>query len=142
MKCFVADSPFDPALISYRAPGFGGPSKKPLIEYSITIGDGEFTPTFKDRYEEFLGYCIDDDKFASESDVPELKELGYPSFEIVFKRHRPLLAYLMRSYLDSYVFEMIFDDTRESGWQFLINNIENVEALPDGFKMSGKGFFV
>lgn len=140
MKCIVDGSSFDAAQIIYRDQGYGSAPGVPLLKYALSFDDEELLRSFGRSFEEFVAQCKLDDQSSSYSDVPELKELGYPSLSQMLAAHREVLAGLLKDYLYFQLLDALLSGNQRSTWRFAINEITEVLDECGGYELCGHGY--
>lgn len=86
--------------------------------------------------------CKEDDGVAGESDIPELKHLGYLSLPEMLGRHRAALAGLIKDYLYFQLLNALLGSNQRSAWRFAINEIAEVSDEGAGYLLRGSGYFI
>lgn len=142
MKCTVGDSPFDPRELIYRDQGYGSNPGRPLAEYTISVANEELLGVFAKPFDEFVALCKEEDKAVAESDIPVLKQLGYPSLGEMLGAHRTTLASLVKDYLYFQLLDALLGANRRSTWRFAINEITEVSDEGAGYLLKGVGYFI
>ncbi|GLQ92778.1 hypothetical protein [Dyella acidisoli] len=142
MRCDVDNEQFDPGHLIYRDQGYGADPERPLSQFSLVVTDDELLSTFLEPFSVFMSQCKEDDESFSESDIPELKTLGYPSLEGMLSSHRRLLAGLLKDFLYFQLLDALIGKNPRSGWRFAINEIAEVSDEEMGYLLQGKGYFI
>jgi hypothetical protein len=140
MKCIVDGSSFEAAQVIYRDQGYGSDPSVPLLKYVLTFDDDELLRTFGRSFQEFVAQCKQDDQSSSDSDVPELKELGYPTLSQMLAAHREMLARLLKDYLYFQLLDVLLSGNQRSAWRFAINEIIEVLDEGGGYALCGLGY--
>ncbi|WP_265533887.1 hypothetical protein [Pseudomonas saponiphila] len=105
MKFTSAGQLIDPRTVGYRSLGFGEALSIPASPYELRINHSDLPPSFLDVADTFNTECRTDDLAQGSVDIPELAELGYPSFRALLQEHPDLAARLIQDYL---YFELFF----------------------------------
>lgn len=140
MKCIVDGYSFEVGQVIYRDQGFGSDPGIPVLKYVLSFDDNELLRAFNRPFEEFVSQCKLDDQNSSDSDVPELKALGYPSLAQMLAAHREVFAGLLKDYLYFQLLDAMLSGNQRSAWQFAINEITEVLVQIDGFALCGRGY--
>lgn len=140
MRCIVDGSPFEATQVIYRDQGYSSAPHVPLLKYVLSFDDDELLPGFSKSFEEFVTQCKLDDQSSSDSDVPELKELGYPSLSQMLATHRGVFSGLLKDYLYFQLLDALLSGNQRPTWRFAINEIIEVMDKGDGYALCGRGY--
>lgn len=140
MKCIVDGSSLEATQVIYRDQGYGSDPGVPLLKYVLSFDDDELLRVFSKSFEEFVAQCKLDDLSSSDSDVPELKQLGYPSLSEMLAAHRGVFAGLLKDYLYFQFLEALLSGNQRPAWRFAINEIIEVLDEGDGYALCGRGY--
>lgn len=138
MKFTSADQLIDPKTIGYRSLGFGEALTIPATLYELRIHHSDLPQCFLDCADTFAAECKTDDIDQGFVDIPELAELGYPSFRTLLKDHPDLAARLVQDYL---YFELLFSlFPHSSGLNVVINSITRVSSKEGVMLLTGETY--
>lgn len=142
MKCDIDNIQFNPHRLIYRDQGFGTDPGVTLSPYSLAVTNEELLSAFAGPFDAFISQCRKDDESFSDSDMPDIRLLGYPSLEEMLAGHRSLLAGLIKDYLYFHILDAFFGRNLRSDWLFSINEISEVSVSNEGYILHGKGYFI
>jgi hypothetical protein len=143
MKCSVDGAIFDAAQLIYRDQGYGSDPGVPLSKYELAVEDQEILRRFGPVFEEFVAQCKSDDEGANgDSDIPDLKSLGYPTLAQMLASHRAIFAVLLKDYLYFQFLEALLGGNQRASWRFALNEINKISDKGDGYVLSGDGYFI
>ncbi|MDP9514435.1 hypothetical protein [Pseudomonas protegens] len=138
MKFTSADQLIDPKTIGYRSLGFGEALTIPATPYELRIHHSDLPQRFLECADTFAAECKTDDIDQGFVDIPELAELGYPSFRTLLKDHPDLAARLVQDYL---YFELLFSlFPHSSGLNVVINSITRVSSKEGVLLLTGETY--
>ncbi|MDK1399111.1 MULTISPECIES: hypothetical protein [Pseudomonas] len=138
MKFTSAGQIIDPRTVGYRSLGFGEALTIPATPYELRIHHGDLPQRFLDCADTFAAECKTDDIDQGFVDIPELAELGYPSFRTLLKDHPDLAARLVQDYL---YFELLFSlFPHSSGLKVVINSITRVCSKEGVILLTGQTY--
>lgn len=138
MKFTSADQLIDPKTIGYRSLGFGEALTIPATLYELRIHHSDLPQCFLDCADTFAAECKTDDIDQGFVDIPELAQLGYPSFRALLQGHPDLAARLVQDYL---YFELLFSlFPHSSGLNVVINSITRVCSKDGVMLLTGETY--
>lgn len=138
MKFTSADQLIDPKTIGYRSLGFGEALTIPATPYELRIHHRDLPQCFLDCADTFAAECKTDDIDQGFVDIPELAQLGYPSFKALLQGHPDLAARLVQDYL---YFELLFSlFPHSSGLNVVINSITRVCSKDGVLLLTGETY--
>ncbi|MDD1017884.1 hypothetical protein M5G24_02550 [Pseudomonas sp. TNT2022 ID1048] len=138
MKFTSADQLIDPKTIGYRSLGFGEALTIPATPYELRIHHSDLPQCFLDCADTFAAECKTDDIDQGFVDIPELAQLGYPSFRALLQDHPDLAARLVQDYL---YFELLFSlFPHSSGLNVVINSITRVSSKEGVLLLTGETY--
>lgn len=138
MKFTSAGQLIDPKTIGYRSLGFGEALTIPATLYELRIHHSDLPQCFLDCADTFAAECKTDDIDQGFVDIPELAQLGYPSFRALLQGHPDLAARLVQDYL---YFELLFSlFPHSSGLNVVINSITRVSSKEGVLLLTGETY--
>lgn len=156
MCCEVGGRPLDLVRLGCREMGYGHSSQLPLLPFCLRLPVSELAGLIGAPYDDFLQTCREDDALFAESDLPALRDAGYPGVQAMVEHHRPLLAqllvdYLYRDLLDAIVLRSgaTLARPRRSGDPrgadgrafFTVNALQAAAFADDEVVLQGQGYF-
>ncbi len=126
----------------YRDLGYGTNPGVPVSDYSFRITNSELLNTLNNSFEAFISQCKADDMSFSDSDIPELKNLDYPSLENMLTSNRELLGRLLKDFMYFDILDALFGTNLRPDWRFAINDITDISDEQEGYLLRGKGYFL
>lgn len=139
MIFLVNSNQIDTKNVTYRSLGFGEKLASGGEGFSLEFLIDEVADDLGKKVNSFIEQCRVDDEGRSVVDIPELKELGYPSFENLIVVSPALLGELICDYLYFELFDSIFNGM--SNKSFVVNSIRSVDVLGLKVRITGEGFF-
>jgi hypothetical protein len=139
MKFLVNESPLAPELVTFRELGFGENLSGDGAPYRIELDFDELTDTFQRKANDFIEQCRLDDLRLAEADIPKLRDLGYPPFQMLLKDELVLSSELIQDYLYFELLNCLFT-ARPVDAAFVINDIGSVQVQDGEIVISGSGF--
>lgn len=112
--------------VTYRSLGFGEKSILETKKYEMTINNDEFPEKFINHANSFIAECKIDDSEQGYADIPELKKIGYPTFNEILNDHHNFAASLIKDHLYFELFYFLFPNSREL--KVVINSIEDIKS--------------
>lgn len=138
MKFTSAGQLIDPRTVGYRSLGFGEALSIPASPYELRINHSDLPPSFLDVADTFNAECRTDDLAQGSVDIPELAELGYPSFRALLQEHPDLAARLIEDYLYFELFFFLLPNS--SALKVVINSITSVHSRENVIILTGETF--
>lgn len=143
MDCYVNNCPYDIKQVIYRDLGYGtDPYPLKLVDIKIILSRSELLSRFSEVFLTFIQQCKKDDAFLGAPDIPELKDMNYPSLLEMIEKCPELLTKLMVDYLYFDILEVFFSSNCRNEWQFAINELISIKLIENEFIFSGKGYFL
>lgn len=140
MKCLVDGLPIAIERITYRDLGYGTDPGREVFPFKIVVTKDELIDVFGESFDEFVSECVEDDKILDEPDIPKLKEIGYPSLDIMMSLHSEMLAKLIPQYLYFNVLDCLLKESVGKDWWFAINKLVSVGVDGDIWRFEGVGY--
>lgn len=78
IRCDVAGRPHALAFLGCRDLNYGQRCALPLHPFRLRVPEGALAPLLDAPFNSFIQTCREDDLQYEESDLPELKDAGYP----------------------------------------------------------------
>jgi len=156
ITCEVAGQPFDLRRFGCRDMGYGQRSALPLLPFRLSFPSSMLAGLVGEACDDFLQTCRQDDALLEESDLPALRDAGYPGIAAMLERHRPLLAELLLDYLYRDLLDAVaarcgarLYRPRRSGdpldadgrRHFTVNALEKVQFADGEIVLEGQGYF-
>jgi len=141
MICQISGQPISPTLITYRELGFGQPVELPVQDYQIAYDRTEFINLLKADYKELLEDQKTDDEATADPYPKYLRELGYPTLEVLLD-HPDYLEDMVTWFLWDELLALTFaaKPGGETTWKWVINSIDKVEVRNGTVCITGKVF--
>ena len=156
ISCEVDGQPFDLRRFGCRDMGYGQRSALPLLPFRLCLPASMLAGLIGEAYDDFLQTCREDDALLDESDLPALRDAGYPGLAAMLARHQPLLAELLVDYLYRDLLDAIAAHSgaqayrpRRSGdprnadarRHFTVNALKKAQFASDEIVLEGQGYF-
>ena len=154
--CEVGDQLHPLALLGCREFNYGQHSVLPLQPFRLSVPEAALAGLLDEAFNSFIQTCREDDLQYEESDLPELKEVGYPDITAMLAGHRPLLADML---LDFMIGDLLAAIGRASGYRpprarywgdveaadgrayFTINEVQKVTFADGQAVFEGQGYY-
>lgn len=141
MISYVDGLEFPNGSIIYNDQGFGCDPELPVQKFSVNIPMGYFLENFSNKFNEFIGECEqDDDNIEQKSDIPEVKELGYPLLKEAVEECPKLVSDLICDYLYFDLLEAIYGRNKRECWKFAINSLSSAVVHGQVVELVGSGY--
>lgn len=156
IRCEVDGQPFDPRWLGCRDMGYGQRSELPLRPFRLRLPAGMLESLVGEACDAFVQTCREDDAVLDESDLPALRDAGYPSLATMLARHQPLLAELLVDHLYRDLLDAIAvrsgaelyrprrgGDPRGADGRrhFTVNALRKVHVAEGEIVLEGQGYF-
>ncbi|MGE7955806.1 hypothetical protein ACQKQA_04250 [Pseudomonas sp. NPDC089530] len=125
-------------VVGHREPGFGEKLTIKSQSFEFNIELNELSSDFIDKADSFIEECRTDDLSQGYMDIPELGNLGYPSFVELFRNNKETAASLIQDFLYFNIFEELF--TRKKKYELVINNIYTTKITGNRITINGEVF--
>lgn len=143
MKCEIDNADFNPGNLIYTDQGYGIDPRRPVSRFVLRVADDELLDLFTKPFCEFVEQCREDDDESSESDIPELRDLGYPSLHEMLSSHRTLLTELFTDFLYFQILDALIGKNPRSEWRFAVNEVTGAsDDVGRGYLVWGTGYFL
>lgn len=154
--CEVGGQPHPLALLGCRELNYGQRCALPLHPFRLSVPEAALAGLLDEPFNSFIQTCREDDLQCEESDLPELKEAGYPDITAMLAGHRPLLADML---LDFMICDLLAAIGRASGYRpprarhwgdieaadgrayFTINEVQKVTFADGQALFEGQGYY-
>ena len=154
--CEVGGQPHPLAFLGCREFNYGQHSALPLQPFRLSVPEAALAGLLDEPCNSFIQTCREDDLQYEESDLPELKEAGYPDIAAMLAGHRPLLADML---LDFMIGDLLAAIGRASGYRsprarhwgdveaadgrayFTINEVQKVTFADGHALFEGQGYY-
>ena len=156
IRCEVAGQPHPLAFLGCRGLNYGQHSVLPLHPFRLSVPEAALAPLLDEPFNSFIRTCREDDLQDEESDLPALKEAGYPDITAMLAGHRQLLAEMLYDFMISDLMDAI---GRASGYRsqvprywgdveaadgrayFTINQVETIHFADGQAIFEGQGYY-
>lgn len=156
IRCEVAGQLHPLAYLGCRELNYGQRSELPLHPFRLSVPETALAGLLDEPFNSFIQTCREDDLQYEESDLPELKEAGYPDIAAMLAGHRQLLADML---LDFMIGDLLAAIGRASGYRpprarhwgdveaadgrayFTINEVQKVHFANDQTIFEGQGYY-
>lgn len=156
IRCEVGGQLHPLAFLGCRELNYGQRSALPLHPFRLSVPEAALAGLLDEPFNSFIQTCRADDLQYEESDLPELKEAGYPDITAMLAGHRPLLADML---LDFMIGDLLAAIGRASGYQpprarhwgdmeaadgrayFTINEVRTVTFADGQALFEGQGYY-
>ena len=156
IRCEVGGQLHPLAFLGCRELNYGQRSALPLHPFRLSVPEAALAGLLDEPFNSFIQTCRADDLQYEESDLPELKEAGYPDITAMLAGHRPLLADML---LDFMIGDLLAAIGRASGYQpprarhwgdmeaadgrayFTINEVQKVTFADGQALFEGQGYY-
>ena len=156
IRCEVGGQLHPLAFLGCRELNYGQRSALPLQPFRLSVPEAALAGLLDEPFNSFIQTCRADDLQYEESDLPELKEAGYPDITAMLAGHRPLLADML---LDFMIGDLLAAIGRASGYQpprarhwgdmeaadgrayFTINEVQKVTFADGQALFEGQGYY-
>ncbi|WP_454775527.1 hypothetical protein [Janthinobacterium tructae] len=156
IRCEVGDQLHPLAFLGCRELNYGQHSALPLQPFRLSVPEAALAGLLDEPFNSFIQTCREDDLQYEESDLPELKEAGYPDITAMLAGHRPLLADML---LDFMIGDLLAAIGRASGYRpprarhwgdmeaadgrayFTINEVQKVTFADGQALFEGQGYY-
>ncbi|AWG26329.1 hypothetical protein [Flavobacterium kingsejongi] len=128
----------DFSKISYRSLGFGEATTLPVKKFKLEIGYSALKPEFIDKAALFIEECQAEDEGQGYSDVPELRDLGYPDFIELVEQYPDVAGMLITDYLYFDFLKSLFGAVKQP--ELIINTVLGVVIKNSVFAVYGEVF--
>ena len=99
MRCDVGGQPLPLALLCCRELNYGQRCELELRPFRLCVPEAALAPLLDDPFNSFVHTCREDDAQYAESDLPALRQAGYPDITAMLAGHRPLLAEMLLDFM-------------------------------------------
>lgn len=155
IRCEVDGQPHPLAFLGCRELNYGQRSELPLHPFRLSVPETALAGLLDEPFNSFIQTCREDDLQYEESDLPALKEAGYPDIAAMLAGHRPLLAGML---LDFMIGDLLAAIGRASGYRpprarywgdveaadgrayFTINEVQKVHFADGQAIFEGQGY--
>jgi hypothetical protein len=131
---------FPNSNIIYNDQGFGRDPGLPVQEFSVNIPIIEFLENFTPKFNEFIRECEQDDSNQQVSDIPEVKEAGYPVLNEAVEKYPKLVSDLICDYLYFDFLEAIYGRNKRENWEFAVNGLLGADVHEQVVVVRGNGY--
>ena len=156
VRCEVGGQLHPLAFLGCREFNYGQRSALPLHPFRLSVPEAALAGLLDEPFNSFIQTCRADDLQYEESDLPELKEAGYPDITAMLAGHRPLLADML---LDFMIGDLLAAIGRASGCRpprarhwgdveaadgrayFTINEVQTVTFADGEALFEGQGYY-
>ncbi|MEG2030010.1 MAG: hypothetical protein RR376_05095 [Janthinobacterium sp.] len=156
IRCEVAGQPHPLAFLGCRELNYGQHSALPLHPFRLSVPEAALAGLLDEPFNSFVQTCREDDLQDEESDLPELKETGYPDITAMLAGHRPLLADMLHDFM---IGDLLSAIGRASGYlpprarywgdveaadgraYFTINQVETIHFADGQAIFEGQGYY-
>ena len=156
VRCEVGGQLHPLAFLGCREFNYGQRSALPLHPFRLSVPEAALAPLLDEACNSFIQTCREDDLQYEESDLPELKEAGYPDITAMLAGHRPLLAEMLYDFMISDLMDAI---GRASGYRplrarywgdveaadarayFTVNEVQKVSFADGQAIFEGQGYY-
>ena len=156
IRCEVGGQLHPLAFLGCREFNYGQRSVLPLQPFRLCVPEAALAGLLDEAFNSFIQTCRADDLQYEESDLPELKEAGYPDITAMLAGHRPLLADML---LDFMIGDLLAAIGRASGYRpprarhwgdveaadgrayFTINEVQKVTFADGQAVFEGQGYY-
>ena len=114
IRCDVAGRPHALAFLGCRELNYGQRCELPLHPFRLSVPEAALAPLLDAPFDSFVHTCREDDAAYEESDLPALRDAGYPDITGMLAGHRPLLAEMLYDFMIS---DLITAIGRASGYR-------------------------
>ncbi|WP_219114115.1 hypothetical protein [Janthinobacterium sp. UMAB-56] len=99
IRCEVAAQFHPLACLDCRELNYGQHSVLPLHPFRLSVPEKALAGLLDEPFNSFVEDCRVDDLQYEESDLPALRDAGYPDITRMLAGHRPLLAEMMADFM-------------------------------------------
>ena len=156
IRCEVAGQLHPLACLGCRELNYGQRSELPLHPFRLSVPEAALAGLLDEPFNSFIQTCREDDLQYEESDLPELKEVGYPDITAMLAGHRPLLADMLHDFM---IGDLLSAIGRASGYcpprarywgdveaadgraYFTINQVETIHFADGQAIFEGQGYY-
>ena len=156
IRCEVAGQPHPLSFLGCRGLNYGQQSVLPLHPFRLSVPEAALADLLDEPFNSFIQTCREDDLQDEESDLPALKEAGYPDITAMLAGHRQLLAEMLYDFMISDLMDAI---GRASGYRsqvprywgdveaadnrayFIVNEVETVSFADGQVIFEGQGYY-
>ena len=156
IRCDVAGRPHALAFLGCRDLNYGQRCVLSLHPFRLRVPEGALAGLLDAPFNSFIQTCREDDLQYEESDLPELKDAGYPGITAMLAAHRPLLSDML---LDFMIGDLLAAIGRASGYRapdarywgdvetadrrayFTINQVHTVSFADGHAVFEGEGYY-
>lgn len=156
IRCEVGAQLHPLAFLGCRELNYGQHSALPLQPFRLSVPEAALAGLLDEPFNSFIQTCREDDQQYEESDLPELKQAGYPDITAMLAGHRPLLADML---LDFMIGDLLAAIGRASGYRpprarhwgdveaadgrayFTINEVQKVTFADGQAVFEGQGYY-
>ena len=128
----------DFSKISYRSLGFGDATTLPVKKFKLEIAYTALDAEFIDKAALFIEECQAEDEGQGYSDVPELRDLGYPDFIELVEQYPDVAGMLITDYLYIDFLESFFGTVQQP--ELVINTLLGIVIKDRIFAVYGEVF--
>lgn len=156
IRCDVAGQPHALAFLGCRDLNYGQRCALPLHPFRLRVPEAALAPLLDDPFDSFVQTCREDDAEYAESDLPALRDAGYPDITAMLAAHRPLLGEML---LDFMIGDLLAGIGRASGYRapdaryrgdvetadrrayFTVNQVHSVSFADGHAVFEGEGYY-
>ncbi|WP_215409788.1 hypothetical protein [Janthinobacterium sp. JC611] len=156
IRCEVAGRPHPLAFLGCRELNYGQRSVLPLQPFRLSVPETALAGLLDAPFDSFIQTCREDDLQYEQSDLPALRDAGYPGITAMLAAHRPLLAEML---LDFMIGDLLAAIGRVSGYRapdarywgdvetadrrayFTINEVQAVSFADGHAIFEGQGYY-
>ena len=156
IRCEVAGQLHPLAFLGCRELNYGQRSELSLHPFRLSVPEAALAGLLDEPFNSFIQTCREDDLQSEESDLPALKEAGYPDITAMLAGHRQLLAEMLYDFMISDLMDAI---GRASGYRsqvprywgdveaadnrayFIVNKVETVSFADGQVIFEGQGYY-
>lgn len=156
VRCEVNGQLHPLAFLGCRELNYGQHSVLPLHPFRLSVPEAALAGLLDEPFDSFVQDCREDDLQYEESDLPALRDAGYPDITGMLAGHRPLLAEMMYDFM---IGDLMWAIGRASGYcrprarywgdieaadgraYFTVNQVENIHFADGQVILEGQGYY-
>ena len=156
IRCEVGGQPHPLAFLGCRELNYGQNCQLPLHPFRLSVPEAALAGLLDEPFNSFIQTCREDDLQYEESDLPALRDAGYPDITAMLAGNRPLLAEML---LDFMIGDLLAAIGRTSGYRpprarhwgdveaadgrayFTINQVEKIYFADGQALFEGQGYY-
>lgn len=156
IRCDVDGRPHALAFLGCRELNYGQRSALPLHPFRLRVPEAALAPLLDAPFNSFVQTCREDDADYAESDLPALRDAGYPDITAMLAGQRPLLAEMLYDFM---IADLMAAIGRASGYRspdarywgdvetadrrayFTINHVHTVSFADGHAVFEGEGYY-